>query len=63
MMIVVGCFFVGLGVGMLTDNLGPAVVIGIGAGFIFGAFVGRRELVLKRFLALRGKPREPGEGA
>ncbi|HLR02186.1 MAG TPA: hypothetical protein VK111_05515 [Virgibacillus sp.] len=38
----VGCIILGTGIGMLFDNAGAGGTIGVGAGFLAMAFLGRK---------------------
>ena len=39
----VGCIMLGLGIGMMFDNAGAGVIIGIGIGFLAMAILSRRK--------------------
>ncbi|HLR14996.1 MAG TPA: hypothetical protein VK144_04175 [Bacillota bacterium] len=39
----VGCIMLGLGIGMIFDNAGAGVIIGIGIGFLAMAILSRRK--------------------
>ena len=39
----VGCVMLGLGIGMLFDNTGAGVIIGIGVGFLAMAVLWRKK--------------------
>lgn len=38
----VGCLFIGMGIGYIFDGLVAGAMIGMGAGFLLMAMVGRR---------------------
>lgn len=46
-MLIAGCLFVGLGIGMWLGDAGPGVLIGLGAGFVIQYLVGDAGLAAK----------------
>lgn len=56
-MLVVGCLLVGIGIGMVFDNAGAGVMVGLGVGFILETLVSRKSV----FPFNKKSPRDSGD--
>lgn len=47
-MLIAGCLFVGIAIGMWTGDVGAGAVLGLGAGFVLQYLVGEDGVLTKR---------------